>query len=149
MRTKRTSRRVATLAAAAMTTGMLLAVMAPGVAQAQSGSRICGNYWKGYYDGGQKEVTWSRVIEVPKSDGIACSRAIDRTDRVGDPPSEIRNLPGLYWGDRQRLQVAECEWYSQELLNAKYGDDVCNSMLRADNVNEVRLRTISEFWYKP
>ena len=44
-----------------------------------------GNYWTGYYDNGRKEVTWSRVIEVPKSDGVACDVAVNRTDRVGNP----------------------------------------------------------------
>lgn len=147
MTVKRTKRRTATLAAAGMAAGALFAA-APGTAEAQAGSRICGNYWKGYYNNNQQEVTWSRVIEVPKLDGISCQRAIDRTDQVGNPPSELTSLPGLKWGDRQRLQNETCEWYSQNLLNAKYGDDVCLNMLRADHVTEVNGRTISQFWYK-
>lgn len=148
MTVKRRKRRTAALAAVGVAAGALFAAAIPGTAEAQSGSRICGNYWKGYYNNSQQEVTWSRVIEVPKSDGVACQRAIDRTDRVGNPPGEIAGLPGLWWGGRQRLQSVECEWYSQNLLNAKYGDDVCNSMLRADNVFEVNGRTPSEFWLK-
>ncbi|WP_307835376.1 hypothetical protein [Streptomyces adelaidensis] len=140
-------RRTATLAAAGMAAGALFAMAVPGTAEAQSGSRICGNYWKGYYNNGQEEVTWSRVIEVPKTDDSACARAIDRTDKVGNPPSEITKL-GVTWGDRQRLSKKTCEWYSQDLLNAKYGDDVCLTMQRADNVFQVNGRTISQYWLK-
>ncbi|WP_202918957.1 hypothetical protein [Saccharothrix deserti] len=67
-------------------------------------------------------------------------------DKVGNPPSEITCLKGLKWGARQRLQNVTCEWYSQDLLSAKYGDDVCLSMQRADNVWQVNGRTISQFW---
>jgi hypothetical protein len=148
MTIQRTKRRVAMLAALGMAATALFSVAIPVTAQAQSGSRICGNYWKGYYNNNQQEVTWSRVIEVPKTDGISCQRAIDRTNNVGNPPREISRLPGLRWGARQRLQNVECEWYSQGLLDAKYGDDVCNSMQRADNVGEVNGRTPSQFWVK-
>ncbi|WP_326582530.1 hypothetical protein OG889_28160 [Streptomyces sp. NBC_00481] len=147
MKLKRMKRRTATLAAAGMAAGALFAIAVPGTAEAQSGSRICGNYWKGYYNNGQQEVTWSRVIEVPKSDGIACQRAIDRTDKVGNPPNELTRL-GVKWGARQRLQNVTCEWYSQDVLNSKYGDDVCLSMQRADNTIQVNGRTISQFWLK-
>ncbi|MDT0572827.1 hypothetical protein RM704_36115 [Streptomyces sp. DSM 3412] len=147
MRITRVKGRTAKLAAAAVAAGALFAIAVPGTAEAQSGSRICGNYWKGYYNNGQQEVLWSRVIEVPKSDGIACQRAIDRTDKVGNPPSELTRL-GVTWGARQRLQNVTCEWYSQDLFNAKYGDDVCLSMQRADNTFQVNGRTISQYWYK-
>ncbi|MFM9594913.1 hypothetical protein ACKI1J_42445 [Streptomyces scabiei] len=147
MSIKLMKRRPAMLAAAGMAAGALFALAVPGTAEAQSGSRICGNYWTGYYANGQKEVTWSRVIEVPKSDGVACDVAINRTDRVGNPPQETVNL-GVKWGSRQRLQNVTCEWYSQDVLNSKHGDDVCNSMLRADNVFEVKNRTISQFYVK-
>ena len=46
MKIKRMKRRTATLAAAGMAAGALFAVAVPGTAEAQSGSRICGNYWK-------------------------------------------------------------------------------------------------------
>ncbi|MBE4740076.1 hypothetical protein HW845_35340 [Streptomyces sp. ND05-3B] len=147
MKVQRMKRRTATLAAAGMAAGALFAIAVPGTAEAQSGSRICGNYWKGYYNKGQQEVIWSRVIEVPKSDGVSCQRAMDRTDKVGNPPSELTRL-GVTWGSRQRLHNVTCEWFSQDLFNAKYGDDVCNSMQRADNVWQVNGRTISQFWYK-
>ncbi|MDW4910132.1 hypothetical protein RB628_33585 [Streptomyces sp. ADMS] len=147
MKVKRMKRRTATLAAAVLTAGTMFALAVPGTAQAQAGSRICGNYWTGYYANGQKEVTWSRVIEVPKSDGISCDVAINRTDRVGNPPQETVNLK-VKWGARQRLQNVTCEYFSQGVLNSKHGDDVCNSMLRADNVGEVRQRTISQFYVK-
>ncbi|WEH17713.1 hypothetical protein [Streptomyces sp. VNUA24] len=147
MSIKLMKRRKAMLTAAGMAAGALFALAVPGTAEAQSGSRICGNYWTGYYANGQKEVTWSRVIEVPKSDGVACDVAINRTDRVGNPPQETVNL-GVKWGSRQRLQNVTCEWYSQDVLNSKHGDDVCNSMLRADNVFEVKNRTISQFYVK-
>jgi hypothetical protein len=146
MQIKRTKRRTATLAAFTVTAGALFAVMVPGVAEAQAGSRICGNYWAGTYNNGQNEVIWSRVIEVPKTDHISCQRAIDRTDRVGNPPSGITKHKGLKWGARQRIDNWSCEKYSQELLDAKYGDDVCTKMLRADNVVQAGRRTISQFW---
>ncbi|MER6717053.1 hypothetical protein [Streptomyces sp. NPDC000877] len=146
--TKRTKRRTATLAAIAMTSGAMFTVMAPGMAEAQSGSRICGNWWAGTYNGGTQEVIWSRVIEVPKTDGIACQRAIDRTDKVGTTtlPQRIKNFKDLKWGSRQRISGWSCESYSQELLSAKYGDDVCLKMTRADTAVEVNNRTISHFW---
>lgn len=147
MTIKLRKRGTATLMAAGMAAGMLLSGAMSGTADAQSGSRICGNYWKGYYNGGQKEVTWSKVIEVVKTDGIACQRAVDRTDNVGTVPNELK-IPGIRWGSRQPLKNVECEWYSQQLLNAKYGDDVCHSMTRADNVVEASNRTISQFWIK-
>jgi hypothetical protein len=139
---------VAMLAAVTMAAAAVVGIVAPGTAGAQTNSRICGNYWSGTYNGGQSEVTWSRVLEVPKSDGISCDVAINRTDRVGSLPKEIANLKGLKWGARQRLQNKQCEWYSQELLNGKYGDDVCLRMLRADNVFQAKDRTISQFWVK-
>lgn len=37
---------------------------------------------------------------------------------------------------------------SQTLLSAKYGDDVCKSMQRADTVGQVNGRTPSQFWVK-
>ncbi|MGJ5894595.1 hypothetical protein ACSCBZ_21925 [Streptomyces niveiscabiei] len=100
MQIKRTKRRTAMLAAIAMTSGAFFAVMAPGIAQAQSGSRICGNWWAGVYNHGQNEVIWARVIEVPKTDSIACQRAIDRTDKVGPTtlPQRIKNFKDLKWG---------------------------------------------------
>ncbi|WP_327695074.1 hypothetical protein [Streptomyces sp. NBC_00459] len=147
MKVKLLKRRTATMVATAFAAGALFAVAVPGTAEAQSGSRICGNYWKGYYNNGQKEVTWSRVIEVPKSDGVSCDVAINRTDRVGNPPQETVNL-GVKWGARQRLQNVTCEYFSQEILDSKHGDDVCNSMLRADNVFQVKNRTISQFYVK-
>ncbi|MDQ0962740.1 hypothetical protein QFZ66_006618 [Streptomyces sp. B4I13] len=148
MQIKRAKRRTAMLAAFTVAAGALFTVMVPGIAEAQSGSRICGNWWAGYYNGGQNEVIWSRVIEVPKSDGISCSKAMARTDKVGNPPlpSRITRYNDLHWGARQRLDNVTCEWFSQELLNAKHGDDVCLKMLRADNVQQVKLRTISQFW---
>ncbi|MEX3101973.1 MULTISPECIES: hypothetical protein [unclassified Streptomyces] len=148
MQIKRTKRRTAMLAAMAMTSGAFFAVMAPGIAQAQSGSRICGNWWAGVYNHGQNEVIWARVIEVPKTDNIACQRAIDRTDKVGPTtlPQRIKNFKDLKWGGRQRISGASCEWFSQDLMNAKYGDDVCLSMQRADNTVQVDHRTISHFW---
>lgn len=148
MTVKRTKLRTATFAAVGMAAAALFSVVIPVAAEAQSGSRICGNYWKGYYNNGQREVTWSRVIEVPKSDSVSCQRAMDRTDKLGNPPNEIARLSGLKWGARQRLQSVSCEWYSQELLNAKYGDNVCLSMQRADNVFQVNGRTISQHWIK-
>ena len=140
--------RVTMLAAVTMAAAAVVGIVAPGTATAQEGSRICGNYWTGTYNNGEAEVTWSRVLEVPKSDGISCDVAINRTDRVGNPPKEIANLKGLKWGARQRLQFKQCEEYSQGLLNGKYGDDVCRGMQRADNVVQARNRTISQFWVK-
>lgn len=140
--------RVTMLAAVAMAAAAVVGIVTPGTAAAQEGSRICGNYWTGTYDGGLAEVTWSRVLEVPKTDGISCDVAINRTDRVGNVPKAIAKLKDLKWGARQRLQNKQCEWYSQELLGAKYGDNVCLSMKRADTVVQAKQRTISEFWIK-
>ena len=55
---------------------------------------------------------------------------------------------GVKWDSRQRLQNATCEWYPQDVLNSRHGDDVCNSMLRADNAFEAKNRTISQFYVK-
>ncbi|USX56301.1 hypothetical protein [Lentzea sp. HUAS12] len=125
-----------TLAAAVALVG------APGIAQAQSGSRICGNYWS------SGSVLWVKVIEVPKSDWPACGRAVDRTNSVGTVPPEVwRRNPSGNWGSRQPIRMETCEKFSLGLLGNRFGGNVCNSMKRANNVFEVNQRTISTFWY--
>jgi hypothetical protein len=142
MRDKLAKARVAAIAAIVMVAGVLLTVMVSGTAEAQSGSRICGNFWVANPTSGGhvQEVIWVRVLEVHKDDGVTCTHAIDKANRLGNPPVKANN-----WGDRQRLHNVTCEYVSQQLLDSKYGDDICNRMQRVDNAFQLSGRTISEF----
>ncbi|MER6717051.1 hypothetical protein [Streptomyces sp. NPDC000877] len=109
----------------------------PGTAQAQSGSRICGNYWDARANG--KTVgRVAKVLEVPKVDFNICLRVIDHTNSIGN-----MQLPGykgkVTWNPRQVIRSYTCE-EAGNLFNQKYGADPCNKMNRVDLIGQVNGR---------
>ncbi|MCQ9184586.1 hypothetical protein KMT30_37215 [Streptomyces sp. IBSBF 2953] len=112
-------------------------VTLPGTAQAQSGSRICGNYW--YARANEKTVgIVAKVLEVPKVDFNICLRVIDHTNSIGN-----MQLPGykgkVTWNPRQVMRSWNCE-EAGNLFNQKYGADPCNHMNRIDLIGQVNGR---------
>ncbi|MFF5372770.1 hypothetical protein [Streptomyces sp. NPDC013187] len=109
----------------------------PGTAQAQSGSRICGNYWDARANG--KTVgRVAKVLEVPKVENGICLRVIDHTNSIGN-----MQLPGykgkVTWNPRQVIRLWTCE-EAGNLFNQKYGADPCNHMNRVDLIGQVNGR---------
>lgn len=125
------------------------AVTLPVTAEAQSGSRICGNYWEARSNG-QSVGKFARVLEVPKADAFdaICLRVISQTDTVGD-----RQLPGfpgkVTWNPRQTIRAWTCEdagaLFRDANGNPKYGADPCLTMNRVDAIGQVDGRTPTEW----
>ncbi|MDQ0962737.1 hypothetical protein QFZ66_006615 [Streptomyces sp. B4I13] len=134
---KRTFKRTVILALAATAAVITL----PGTAQAQSGSRICGNYWDARANGktvGRVAI----VLEVPNIDFGICRRVIDHTNSIGRT-----DLPGygkVTWNPRNEIRSWTCE-QAGNLFNQKFGADPCLKMNRVDLIGQVNQRK-AKFW---
>lgn len=132
----------ALLAALVITAAAATTVTLPGTAQAQSGSRICGNYWEARANGRTVGIM-AKVLEVPKNDFGICLRVIDKTNSING-----RSLPGyrgkVTWNPRQPMRSWTCE-EAGYLFNQKYGADPCDSMNRVDLIHQVANRTPREW----
>ncbi|MFM9556091.1 hypothetical protein ACKI19_27815 [Streptomyces caniscabiei] len=134
-------KRKAVLAALVITAAAATTVTVPGTAEAQSGSRICGNYWEARANGKTVGIM-AKVLEVPKVDFGICLRVIDKTNSING-----RELPGygkVTWNPRQPIRSWTCEDFG-DLFNDTYGNDPCNSMNRVDLIGQVKDRTPKEF----
>ena len=132
---------VGLLGVAALGTGL-----AP--ASAQSGSRICGSYWKGVgtdADGRSVELHYARAVEVPKLDASSavtapalCAAAKDATDHnhAMDSVPNWQALTNVSWEDRGAITFETCEDFGSNEAGGFYGDDPCNSMNRYDALLE-------------
>lgn len=134
--------RTAAMAACVVAAVAAVTVTLPGTAQAQSGSRICGNYWEARANGKTVGIM-AKVLEVPKVDFGICLRVIDKTNSI-----DGRSLPGypgaVTWNPRQPMRSWTCE-DAGDLFNDKYGDDPCLSMNRVDLIHQVADRTPVEW----
>jgi hypothetical protein len=139
---KSTKKRAMALAALVATAGAITAVVIPATASAQSGSRICGNYWEAR-NGGQTVGIVAKVYEVPKVDGGICHQAITYSDSIGR-----EQLPGyngtVTWNPRIEIASWTCEEFG-DLLNDKYGNDPCLQMNRMDFYTEVGKNKAKRF----
>jgi hypothetical protein len=134
-------KRAAVLAALAVAAGAIIPIAMPGTAGAQSGSRICGNYWEARANGKTVGIL-AKVMEVPKTDFGICLRVIDKTNSING-----RDLPGygkVTWNPRQPIRSWTCEDFG-DLFNDAYGNDPCNSMNRVDLIGQVANRSPKEF----
>ncbi|EMF50493.1 MULTISPECIES: hypothetical protein [Streptomyces] len=134
-------RRKAVLAALVITAAAATTVTLPGTAAAQSGSRICGNYWEARANGKTVGIM-AKVLEVPKVDFGICLRVIDKTNSING-----RELPGygkVTWNPRQPMRSWTCE-DAGDLFNDKYGEDPCLTMNRVDLIGQVANRTPVEW----
>ncbi|MDW4910134.1 hypothetical protein RB628_33595 [Streptomyces sp. ADMS] len=132
----------AVLAALVITAAATTTVALPGTAEAQSGSRICGNYWEARANGKTVGIM-AKVLEVPKTDFGICLRVIDKTNSING-----RTLPGyngtVTWNPRQPMRSWTCE-DAGDLFNDKYGNDPCLAMNRVDLIGQVANRTPVEW----
>ncbi|WP_200306390.1 hypothetical protein [Streptomyces adelaidensis] len=135
-------KRKAVLAALVITAAAATTVTLPGTAEAQSGSRICGNYWEARANGKTVGIM-AKVLEVPKVDFGICLRVIDKTNSING-----RSLPGyngtVTWNPRQPIRSWTCE-DAGDLFNDKYGNDPCLNMNRVDLIGQVANRTPVEW----
>ncbi|NEC85619.1 hypothetical protein [Streptomyces sp. SID12501] len=133
--------RKAVLAALVITAAAATTVTVPGTAEAQSGSRICGNYWEARANGKTVGII-AKVLEVPKVDFGICLRVIDKTNSISG-----RSLPGyngtVTWNPRHAMRSWTCE-EAGDLFNDKYGNDPCLDMNRVDLIGQVANRTPRE-----
>ncbi|WP_327695071.1 hypothetical protein [Streptomyces sp. NBC_00459] len=133
--------RKAVLAALVITAAATTTVTLPGTAEAQSGSRICGNYWEARANGKTVGII-AKVLEVPKVDFGICLRVIDKTNSING-----RSLPGykgtVTWNPRQAIRSWTCEDFG-DLFNDTYGNDPCLDMNRVDLIGQVANRTPRE-----
>ncbi|MGW0705130.1 hypothetical protein ACWD4G_03995 [Streptomyces sp. NPDC002643] len=129
------------LAALAMAAAAATTITLPGTAEAQSGSRICGNYWEARANGKTVGIM-AKVLEVPKTDFGICLRVIDKTNSING-----RELPGygkVTWNPRQPMRSWTCE-EAGNLFQGKYGWDPCLTMNRVDLIHQVAGRTPAEW----
>ena len=135
-------KRKAVLAALVITAAAATTVAVPGSAEAQSGSRICGNYWEARANGKTVGIM-AKVLEVPKVDFGICLRVIDKTNSI-----DGRSLPGyngkVTWNPRQPIRSWTCE-DAGDLFTDKYGNDPCLNMNRVDLIGQVANRTPAEW----
>lgn len=137
----RTKKSITAIAGLAMLISLALEAAIPISAQAQSGWRICGHYWKGRNNG----AIYAKVMKVRKEDIPACETGWSRTERMRDNnmPPEVANQP---WDGPGALKMT-CEELGK-LLNNKYGSDPCYGMLGVATFGSGR-RTPSQFWWSP
>jgi hypothetical protein len=99
--------------------------MTVGSAQAQPGSRICGAYWEGTNNRGDK-VRYVQVREVPKTDKVVCAKARDDLDNYPADRTDWKV------GESQAIDMWTCERFSKH-INFKMGRDACLNMKRTDS----------------
>jgi hypothetical protein len=131
---KCTKKRAMAVAALVATAGAITAVVIPATASAQSGSRICGNYWAAR-NGGQTVGIVAKVYEVPKVDGGICHQAITYSDGI-----DGEQLPGyngtVTWNPKIAIKSWTCEEFGDLFLD-QFGNDPCVQMNRMDFYTEV------------
>lgn len=137
----RSRMRIAVLSALMVAASLTSAAVLPSAAEAQTGSRICGNYWEAR-NNGRTVGMMAFVLEVPKVDFNICLHVINHTDKING-----RTLPGygkVTWNPRQAIKSWTCE-DAGDLFNDKYGNDPCLSMNRVDLIHQVPGRTPAEW----
>jgi hypothetical protein len=113
---------------AAVTILPLLALgMTVGSAQAQPGSRICGAYWEGTNNKGNR-VIWAQAQEVPDTDLVVCDDARQRSDNYDGPAD-------LNVGGSRAMEMWTCEQFGT-FLDLAYGFDPCLKIERRDSAFE-------------
>jgi hypothetical protein len=139
-----------------------LLAITPGVANAQSGSRLCGQYMVS--PANDRVIT--HIYEVSKIEiqNTACEQALNK--EIDKPPFAIANILNTNdfstWTTRGSFEFVECEtWRNRSLVTGGLGgndivfegdgwpnrdtQDICNDMERSDGYGNMHSYWLA--WY--
>jgi len=134
-KTSSTKRKIlSTLMAVSAASGLLLT--SAGTADAQSGKRVCGHWFKAYPN--NMEVVYFKFFKVGRSQTDECDRALQVTNDIG-------KKWGLTWKDRTGFEMKTCEWLGQWLYG-KYGTDPC-PQIKQYGMPDITSQNATGYWY--